>query len=609
MRRLSTLMILALVCPFIHARNLREDVARYEKYPMEDVEKILENTEKAPNDAKRDLLDKLRDFYLSDPSEKKILQQQDVNQGYFLQKKITKEWNVNIQRLFIKDILSNPIKGFHILEAPNISAMHLALARIYMRQKDSYHASYHYTQALRFRTLKMNPDVYMDPNRLKLLRKDDPQIDAASEYQSILKEMEENEKKEREARENEIVLKDALLNQKASNRDILDEQLRKNRELMDSMRKKNNDLLDRKKKSEDKFREYEKSHNKSSSVILNEMAVLIREIEDANKERQKVIYKKSFYKTQFNQTFLHDYSQNRDYTAYANYLDMSSRLDPENAKIPFLLAKEYKLSQKPHKAIDAYQKSLEANQKVAGQLNDGELKAVYLNLAGLYYETKKYVDSAYYYQLSMEKTSDPDEKKNLTFQLGKLHTNKTGNYKESIRLLQGYLTELNGLNPSDPHQRAEWNREKFHAYHFLSISYQKNLNMTEYEKSLTGARESYEDIEKIIEEQKKIIEVAFTKMQDSKKNLLNDTRQEDLSAYNRNKTEYEKENLFLNELYSIKKSFPLRNIYFSLAEYLERKPDYKSALETYQMAERKGISPDEARRQIQRMRNMYGVSL
>lgn len=582
---------------------------RYKKYPMEEVDNITKQIERAPNDVKRELNDKLSEFYLSDPSQKKILQQQNVNTGYFLQKKITKEWNANIQRLFIKSFMSRPVKGYHIIDAPNIAKMHLSLAKIYLKQKNPYHASYHYSQALRYRTLKMSPEVFTSSERLQLLRKDNPQVGDAKEYEELNRLVAEQEKKERDIREKNIILKDALLNQKTSNSDLLNDQLRRNRELIASMRQNNRDLIERQKKSEEKYHEYEKKYNKESSEILFEMSNLIRGIEDAIKERQKVIHKKSFYKTQFNQTFLHDYSKNRDYTAYSNFLDKASRLDPENAVIPFLLAKEYKLSQKPNKAIYAFQRTLDAEKKVDGQLDKKQLRYTYLNLGGLYYQTKKYVNSAYFYRKAIEATDDENEKRNLIFQLAKLHTTRTGNYSEAETLLNEYLKKLNTLNPTDQSKRAQWNKEKFHVYRYLSIVHRKRNNIKKYEQALKGARDSFEDLERIIEKQQVIINDSFQKMQSAKKNLLNDTRQEDLSLYNRLKADYEKEKNFLSMLYSMKKSFPLRNIYFSLARYLENKPDIKGALYTYRQAEKKGIAPDEARRNMERLKNIYGVNI
>lgn len=594
---------------FIVSKDLQKDIERYKKYPMEDIDQSLELIDRAPNDVKRNLTDKLREFYLSDPSEKKILQRQNVNTGFFLQKKINREWNSNIQRLFIKDLMSQSIEGFHIIEAPNIAKMHLKLAEIYMKQKDSYHASYHYSQALRYRTLKMSSDVFVNENRLSLLKKNDPQIEDAKEYEEINRLVREQEIKEQEIKEKNIILRDALRNQKQSNRDILNEQLRKNRELIDSMRQKNRDLIERQKKSEEKYKNYEKKYDKESSQILFDMANLIRGIEDEIKERQKVIYKKSFYKTQFNQTFLHDYSQNRDYTAYSNFLDMASRLDPENAEIPYLLAKEYKLSQKPMKAIYAFHRTLNAEKNVNGQLDKSQFRFVYLNLGGLYYQTKKYVDSAYYYQKAIENTEDEKEKKNLIFQVAKLHTTRTGNYKEAEKLLNEYLISLNSLNPTNPEERAQWDKERFHVFRYLSIVYRKTMNIEKYEESLQEAKASFEDLEKIIEKQRNVIDQSFQKMQNAKQNLLQDTKQEDLSLYNKFKADYEKEKNFLSMLYSMKKSFPLRNIYFSLAEHLEKKPDIKRALDTYRQAEKKGISPDEARRNMERIKRLYGVSL
>ncbi|HND77537.1 MAG TPA: hypothetical protein PLN79_09610, partial [bacterium] len=57
-----------------------------------------------------------------------------------------------------------------------------------------------------------------------------------------------------------------------------------------------------------KYTEYEKVYNRKSADMLVVMAGLVRQLEDAIKERSKVLNKKALYKTNFNQTLQHDYS-------------------------------------------------------------------------------------------------------------------------------------------------------------------------------------------------------------------------------------------------------------------------------------------------------------
>jgi len=121
-------------------------------------------------------------------------------------------------------------------------------------------------------------------------------------------------------------------------------------------------------------------------------------------------------------------------------------------------------------------------------------------------------------------------------------------------------------------------------------------------KELEQCMKLHQEIEELIQKQRKVMSSTFREIQDSKRPLLDETRDSDLSRYTILEGRYDAQKILAGQLESVRKSLPLHNIYFKLARYWERKHDMARAIAVDQVAEKQGISPEEARRQIDRLK-------
>lgn len=593
---------------YLFAQDLQKDLDRYLPFTVEEIEELAQDLNFDPRGVVDTLNNRLSQFYLSDPSQKKIEQRQLLQGDENL---YVREWNVNIQRLFIRDLLSKEQKGFIIKEAPNIALMHLTLARAYIRQRKPYHAAYHYGMTLRYRSLRFGEEVYTNEDRLRLLPQNSPEVAQGKSYQQIKTEL--LQAKNDENRLNILLysLKDNLNKNGFVSGDKLaaiENQIKETEQLLEIQRKKIQDLEQKFEIAQKDFQEVALRYNRESSQILVEMADLVRQIEDSLKERQKVLNKKVLYKTEFNQTLIHDYSLNRQFTAYANLLEAASRLDDKNPQIPYRLGKEYASSQEVRRAIYAYEKALRAQEEASLdlKLENRQLYEIYVALGSLYFQTNQVVESAYYYELALKNAPDDASLQNLTFQLGKFHIERTGNYARGIELLNSYRSNLQNLNPTDKNSRLSWLKERFLVSRLLAQAYEKK-DKKQAAQELQEAILAHSELEKIIDEQNKLMQDIFRQMQQAKKPLLTETRQAEYNEFRRLEDQYELTKKELSDMLILRNSLPISSVYFQYAYFLESEKDIAKALDLLKKAELLGLEADRARRLAQEWRKKYMV--
>lgn len=597
--------------------NLRRDIDRYKPYSLTEIKTISADIDFNPRGVAAEIGRRLNEFYLSDPSRKKIQNRQDLGDmgatGVY-----NKVWNINLTRLFIKDLLATQADSFLIKEAPNIFALHRTMAQAQQKMGKPLQAAFHYSQSLRYRTLRLNPDVYTNKDRLSLLENDDIQIAAADEYRrnnEELKNLEqqlETQKLQLAAdidnleRENYTRLND-VQSQKENNKAALQNQIEQNKKNLEALTKKKNDLQSIVNRNKQQFENIANEYNRESANLLVEIAELVYSIEDKIKERQKILNKKVLYKTEFNQALLHDYSQNRDFTAFANLMESAARLDPKNAQIAFRLGKEYKSSQNYRRAIYAYEKTIEAQEKEnSKKISDAELASVYLSLGALYHQTRRYVDSVFFYEKAFENTAEEKEKLSLAFELGKLHAEHTGNYKKSISHFEYYLEYLKGTNPSEPESKVQWLRDLFHTQRYLAFSWQKLIYPEKMNLHLQEARNTFLELDDMIQKQRDEIQEVFNNIQVAKRNLLRETPRDDLDRYHQLEITHKYKKQLLGQMEATRNSVPIGKIYTAMALHYEKQNDLDAAIQTYQEAEKKGIIPDVARRALLRLAREKG---
>lgn len=624
MLRRITLPVLCLLCVREdHAREIRDNpvqkrLERYLPYNIDEIAASASSINFNPRLVAEDLSQKLNQFYLSDPSEKKIANRQDndSNAAWY-----RKEWNVNLQRLFMRDMLAKTQPSFIIKEAPNIALLHYNYALAQVKLNKPYHAAFHFVQALRYRSLRMDDEIYTDSDRLQLVKAGAPEIADAENYRQIRKQLGDSGREKRRLEEELVLLDDrsrspALLQaapassveqERARQMRLIAEQKEKSRQALARVSAEYERARAGFQQAQQKYEEYARQYNRKSSEMLIEIAGLVRKIEDAIKERSKVLNKKALYKTNFNQTLQHDYSQNRQFTAYANILEAATRLDPENPQTNYQLADEYRSSQEVSRSIDSFDRALAANEKAGTglALKEEQVRKAHAALGALHYAKNRFVDSAFFYEKAYSATAEGLEKQNLGWQLAKLHVEKTGNYERATELLEAYLNKIATLDPTEIADRTQWIKERFTANRYLQHMYAKKNAEAKVLSSMQAAAAAHSDLETLIADLRTRNAKTYQEMQTAKKSLFDDVRSRDLNVYLKLEAEFEKQKRELAIIEAGRNSLPLAQFYSQYAIFLEGRHDITGAMGVYATAEKLGLGADHARREQGRLRAQY----
>jgi hypothetical protein len=605
----------------IQENPVRTKLERYLPYNIDEIEASAASISFNPRLVAEELGQKLNQFYLSDPSEKKIANRQDndSNAAWY-----RKEWNVNLQRLFMRDLLAKTQKSFLIKEAPNVALLHYHYGQAQMKLKKPYHAAFHFAQSLRYRSLRLDDEIYTNADRLQLVKAGEAEVADANNFREAKKNLEEKTKEKQRLEEELILLDDKTRSpngvtppvsgqpnsveaEKLRQQQLIADQKEKSRQALERVRGEFDKAKTDFEKAEAKYEEHKTVYNQKSADMLIEMSGLVRQLEDSIKERSKVLNKKALYKTNFNQTLQHDYSQNRQFTAYANVLEAATRLDPKNPTTNFQLAEEYRTSQDVSRSIDSYERALDANAKPrAGfELKDEQVRRAHASLGALYYSKNRYVDAAFFYEKAYEAQPEGREKQNLSWQLGKLHVEKTGNYRRATELFEKYLEKISTLNPTDITERTNWIKERFNANRYLMQMYSKKNEPPQVLKSMRAAEAAHKDIEALILDLRTRNAKTYQEMQTAKKSLFDDVRSRELNTYLKLESEFEKQKRELAIIEAARNSLPLAQFYSRYARFLEGQHDLAGAIGVYAMAEKHGIGADHARREQDRLKSLY----
>lgn len=584
--------------------NLREDINRYTPYNIAEIREIGQNVKFNPRGVKDEMESRLNEFYLSDPTNRKIQQRQVLETSTDTIYK--REWNTNIQRLFIRDLLSEKAEQNFVKEAPNLYLMHKTLAQAYIELGKPYQAAWNYSMSLSYRRLRFSPEVFTNEDRLALLEPNDPEIAAANRYSEALRRKNAADKNFTKTRQRIELLQDNLRSPVSTQtRSDLTRELQQQETAFRDVAQERTQAADAFAQAEDEYSTREQNYNRESAALLVEVAELTRTLEDAIKEREKVLNKKALYKTSFNQSIVHDYSENRQFTAYANLLEMASHLFPESPEISLKLAEEYESSLKVDRAIYYYEQTLLPDR--SQNISDDTKRKVSRSLGALYYQTNKYVDSAWHYENAYAQTTDEKEKQNLSYHLALLHARHTGNFKRAVELFENHLTYLNTMNPTVPETRADWLMQKFQSYQQLYYMREKRRENSKALEAMNLAIDSERELSNLIDAQSQKLNELNGQIQEAKKPLLEDTQEKDFNQLLRLEREYELERARLGRLETAHNSLPLGKVYFQYARALESHHDIRGAMSVYREAEQKGIAPSASRREMDRLRKLYAI--
>ena len=582
---------------FPQETNLHEK--RYLKYKPRDIQNTMNELKDRPQELITNLKEKLSEFYLADLSQKKIQARKKVNYGVYNSEANEIEFlNTNSRRLRIRKITRKQIKGFLLEEALPLFMMHKAVAKNLLRISVPriYESEFHFKQALRYRTLRLTPEIFTSKKRLELLDEDDPQIKLANQYRTNQNGIKQTEKEIKTLKEKNIILDDSLYFSKETNK--IRQQILINEQLI----VKKNQTLKLLQNSFATFnRQYQKEadqwHQDSANFLVN-FAELQKNIANKLKDRQKIINKNSLYQTSFNQAVDYDYTQNSDFRAYAELLGLAVDLDKSNPITALKLAREYKNIHRNKKATFYFKQSIQFNKKAKEdfKLTDQEFKEALISLANISYQEKKFVDAAKYY----EKTIQLEDDMNLLYLLGSLHYQRTGHYQRAIELLTIYFNKLNDEEEDllEITEKAKKTKKKFLALHYITQSYRKIREYKIMLESFQKLRDMHVEFVRDIQSQKEKISNSFKELKEIKKTILDKTDRENLTQFYLAENKHRNNKITLAKLKTIKNALPLKNLYFNLAEYWEEQNNFPQAIEIYQEAQKYGIQPNQARRKV-----------
>ncbi len=511
------------------------------------------------------------------------------------------QWDTNARRLYLRQNLLEEQASFLIREAPNIFQLHLELARAYAKLRDLPSALYHYEQAQRFRSMKLTPEVWANEDRLNLLGSESVRANADQyrETQTSLRQAgQAYEKLKTELfLEEDKFAKTNSIETTARLRAENDQKLQEERKRLESLRSNMERELNN-------YRKEETQYNRTSANFLLEMALVLQELGEKTREDQAVKNSSYYYQNAYNQTGKQNWGAPENQTDYSNLLAAATSLDPNNPRIPLLLARSYENQGDTLRAIGAYEQTLESVKSSGQSLEDEQTRDVYLSLGGLYHTMRRYVDSAYFYEKALaldRQTGNLD--RNLLFQTARLHALHTGNYPRSLKMFEALLKDAPPVNDDIEVSALAKNIRYQLAIRLLMVDAQvKSPELAnELIQNLDVCQALHRKLESLIDTQEKLLAAQKEELVTLNRRMAGRYDRGSVQELYRVQGNYEQTKLLLEELYQARNSANFKKIYFTMARQNEKMHQIDQAILAYREAERLGLDPELARREVDRL--------
>ncbi|TGJ98243.1 hypothetical protein EHQ53_00470 [Leptospira langatensis] len=342
----------------------------------------------------------------------------------------TEKTDRNSLRLLILKMMGKITQANVLRDSPILYELHWLLSKEYSKKKQNFKAMEEAVTALRYRDFAHTEDYFIEEDRLKELY-DTNEIDRSKAHAQAKKDLDraiDDHKKAKDkvhlleaaiVREKELLFDTTVPARKVSPSDI-SQAKQDSKSAEDRLRAAENAYKD---SFEKNYYPYFKRKSREDADAIFTLAKYVKDSENENKERLKVVNKASVSGQGI--FVLFDYKRNTDYFAYAALLELAFRLDPEYSPVVLALAEELKASGKKGKSLDFYLKYLALALKE--NKTPAEIAYVYRSIASLHTELKQYVLAGEYYEKYYQ--SEPDEKKKglYAFELGSFFDTKVGN--------------------------------------------------------------------------------------------------------------------------------------------------------------------------------------
>ncbi|EQA37278.1 hypothetical protein LEP1GSC047_4060 [Leptospira inadai serovar Lyme str. 10] len=455
-----------------------------------------------------------------------------------LGKIFTEKTDRNTLRLLILKMVNKLADGFVLRESPILFELHSLLAHEYAKKKQNFKALEEASTALRYRDFAHTEESFSKESRLRELY-DTAEIEKARGHGRIAKELSQagidwNKAKDKvhvleaaNVRGKELLFEENRPKRKIDPKDMAD--ARQNVKLAEERLKQADASY--KDSFEKNYYPFFKRKSREDASAVFDLAKYVKEAENENKERLKVVNKTSVSGQGI--FVLFDYKRNTDYFGYAGLLEIAFRLDPEYSPVVLNLAQELRSAGKKSKALDFYLKYLTLALKE--NKTDAEMAQTYREIASLHTELKQYVLAAEYYEKYYQAEPDPKRKGLYAFELGNFFETKIGNLEKGAFYYSDWLEGRAKETETESELSFPDSQERFRmetlAHLGISRLYRYQKKPVKEKAELLKAIDSYTKLrENLAKEDRKYSE-GKKELLAIKKGLLERTNDQDMAQY------------------------------------------------------------------------------
>ncbi|MES0490430.1 MAG: hypothetical protein ABUK01_10585 [Leptospirales bacterium] len=498
----------------------------------------------------------------------------------------------------LRSLITVKQSPFYIKDASNIYRAHVMLARAYALNKEYLKAADHSLNALRFRSLKLTPEVWADETRMELAG-DSPEVRSQAkdflktkqEYNIAIKEFndlisEKHLEEDRLAREgaSQVEVSSLSLTYKVK---------------IEAKQQEVALLQSAFEKQLENFKTYAQKYNKESADFLVETGKIFKAIDNQIRDKNKIANYRQQYSSSYNYTSQQSWRTLDKHISYINLLSLATKLDPLNAKTPYHLGVQYGKNGNTNRAINSLLLALEYNKNSPEKLSFEEIYEIYSLLGGYYHRINKYVEAVFYYEKAI--AADPSPDYYMRLNTARIHVQNTGNYLRAKQLLNEIEKELPGLKLDELNNM----KSQYEIQSLYIIIYERTWDTENLIKTLEKATEIHRNLEKEITQSRNAMQAKYTQLLGLKKQMGKTRVRKDIQNYYTALDEYRTLQKRASELSIVRNRMNLKKIYFTLAREKEKERKINEAMEAYRIAESFGISAHQARREIQRLNDTY----
>ncbi|EMK02281.1 hypothetical protein LEP1GSC192_2115 [Leptospira sp. B5-022] len=452
----------------------------------------------------------------------------------------TEKTDRNSLRLLILKMLGKITGGQQLRDSPILFELHWLLSQEYSKKKQNFKALEEALAALRYRDFSHTEEAFSKEERLRELY-DTNEVERAKEHANAKKELEKANLDLEKAKDRIHLLEAASVREKdlifesnppanarkvTANDITLAKQDLKNAD--EALKKAANAYKD---SFENNYYPFFKRKSREDAETVFTLAKFVKESENENKERLKVVNKTSVSGQGI--FVLFDYKRNTDFFAYAALLELAFRLDPEYSPVVLALAEELKASGKKSKSLDFFLKYLALALKE--NKTPSEMAYVYRAIASLHTELKQYVLAAEFYEKYYQSEPDPKKKGIYAFELGNFFESKLGNlesgkkyYEDWLQIREQEKATASDLSFIDSQERI---RMEVLAYLGISKLYRYEKKPPKEKEELIRSVQAYDRLRENLRLEEEKYSLGKKELLQIKKGLLERTNDQDMAQY------------------------------------------------------------------------------